>query len=117
MNPTKQEIMLDVLHLLYSSTEVEGMRSSGATVTGEFYWLVAEKLNPYLGTEKKKRRPSPNNPKGIAKVATAQDIVEKGGSLWTPNMYSPGPTGGGTVTRDALLEIKQIVQRISRSHL
>jgi len=113
MSGTKEQIMLHILHMLYSSTEVEGMKSRGATVTGEFYWLVAEKLNPYLKTEKKRCTPKHNNPKGIAKVATAEDIVTKGGSLWTPNMFSEG----GTVTRDGLLEIKQIVQRTSIRNL
>jgi hypothetical protein len=113
MDAKKQEIMEHILHMLYSSTEVENMKSRGATVTGEFYWLVAEKLNPYLPTEKKTCKPSRNNPKGIAKVATAEDIVTKGGSLWTPNMFSEG----GTVTRDGLLEIKQIVQRTSIRNL
>ena len=111
MSGTKEQIMLHILHMLYSSTEVEGMRSRGATVTGEFYSLVAEKLRPYLGTT------TQYNSRGIAKVDTAREIVEKGGGLWTSSMYSPGPTGGGTVTRNALLEIEQIVQRISISNL
>ena len=112
MSGTKEQIMLHILHMLYSSTEVEGMKSRGATVTGEFYSLVAEKLSPYLGTTTQY-----NSNRGIAKQATAKNIVTKGGSLWTSNMYSPGPTGGGTVTRDALLEIEQIVQRISIRNL